>query len=105
MSGGAPDHTRTIGRWLASLQSLLQSGVLVLCYEVRPIMPGPKSSQVVKRAVTLRLPEDLLALVEDEAIADGRERRSGRVYSPSATIERILREYFDGRPRRRTRSK
>jgi len=69
-------------------------------------MPTPKRAEpVAKRAVTLRLPTDLLDLIEDEAISDGREREKGRVYSPSATIERILRQYFDTKPRRRSRPK
>ena len=66
-------------------------------------MPTEKRTAADKRAVTIRLPEDLLGLIEDEAIADGRAREKGRVYSPSATIERILRAYFAGRPRHRSR--
>ena len=64
-------------------------------------MPSQRRPAAQKRAVTLRLPVDLLALLEDEAIEDGRQRERGRVYSPSATIERILRAYFDAKPRRR----
>lgn len=68
-------------------------------------MSTEKRPEVVKRAVTLRLPVDLVALIEAESIADGQTRERGRVYSPSATIERILRTYFAQRPRRRGRSK
>jgi hypothetical protein len=56
-----------------------------------------------KRTVTLRLPMDLLELLEDETIADGRGKKQGRVYSPSATIERILRQYFANKPAKKTR--
>jgi hypothetical protein len=65
-------------------------------------MPTEKTP-AAKRAITIRLPEDLLTLIEDAAIADGRARERGRVYSPSATIERILRAYFDAQPKRRGR--
>jgi hypothetical protein len=64
-------------------------------------MPTQKRPVAQKRAVTLRLPIDLLALIEDEAIEDGRQREQGRVYSPSATVERILRTYFAAKPKRR----
>jgi hypothetical protein len=56
-----------------------------------------------KRAITIRIAEDVANLLEAESIADGRGRGSGRVYSPSATIERILREYFAAKPKRRTK--
>ncbi len=64
-----------------------------------------KASGPDKRAVTFRIATDVLAQLEDEAIADGRTRESGRVYSPSATIERILRAYFETKPKRPRRSK
>ena len=56
-----------------------------------------------KRAITIRIAEEVANLLEAESIADGRGRGSGRVYSPSATIERILREYFAAKPKRRTK--
>jgi hypothetical protein len=65
-------------------------------------MPAAKPS-AKKRAVNFRLPIDLLSLLEDEAIADGRGREEGRVYSPSATLERILRQYFAGKPAKKAR--
>jgi hypothetical protein len=65
-------------------------------------MPTEKPA-ATKRALTLTLPEDLLRLIEDEAISDGRERDKGRAYSPSSTIERILRSYFDLKPKKRGR--
>jgi hypothetical protein len=65
-------------------------------------MPSEKASS--KRAMTLRLPEDLLKLIEGEAIADGQAREHGRVYSPSNTVERILRAYFEAKPKRRGRA-
>ncbi len=64
-----------------------------------------KASGPDKRAVTFRIATDVLAQLEDEAIADGRNRESGRVYSPSATLERILRAYFDAQPKRPRRTK
>jgi hypothetical protein len=65
-------------------------------------MPTDKTAPA-KRAITIRLPEDLLTLIEDASIADGRARERGRVYSPSATIEKILRAHFDAQPKRRAR--
>ncbi|HEY0383422.1 MAG TPA: hypothetical protein VGC72_14605 [Candidatus Elarobacter sp.] len=56
-----------------------------------------------KRNVGYRLPVDLIRLVENEAIAEGRERESGRAFNPSAVVERILREYFDAKKPRRTK--
>lgn len=52
-----------------------------------------------KRTITLRIPEDLASLLQAESIRDGQDRRAGRVYSPSATVERILREYFAAQKR------
>lgn len=87
------------------LQAYLQGGLLVNLQEPTRYMSTEKRPEVVKRAVTLRLPVDLVTLIEAESIADGQTRESGRVYSPSATIERILRTYFAQRPRGRVRSK
>lgn len=64
-----------------------------------------KASGPEKRAVTYRIATDVLALLENESIEDGRNRDSGRVYSPSATVERILRTYFEAKPKRPRRSK
>ncbi|MEA2666922.1 MAG: hypothetical protein QOI11_3866 [Candidatus Eremiobacteraeota bacterium] len=64
-----------------------------------------KASGPEKRAVTFRIATDVLAQLEDESIEDGRNRESGRVYSPSATVERILRTYFEAKPKRPRRSK
>jgi hypothetical protein len=56
--------------------------------------------------VTYRLSLDVLQALEDETIADGRERKGGRVFSPSATLERILRSYFAAKkPERGRRTK
>lgn len=57
-----------------------------------------------KRTLTLRLPLDLLDALEEEAIAEGRGRTHGRVYSPSATVERILRLYFEGKLQKNIRN-
>ncbi len=51
---------------------------------------------VEKRSVSYRLPVDLVRAVNDAAQADGREKDAGRVFNPSAVVERILRAHFDG---------
>jgi len=76
-----------------------KDGLLALDWESRQIVPKLKPDPP-KRAITLRLPTDLIAQIERESIADGRKRERGRVYSPSATVERILRGYFSQAPRR-----
>lgn len=58
-----------------------------------------------KRSVSYRLPVDLIRAVNDEAAAEGRERTMGRVFNPSAVVERILRAYFDAKPPRQRRAK
>jgi hypothetical protein len=80
----------------------LQGGSLANASEASADMPTEKTPPA-KRAVTIRLPADLLGLIEEEAIVDGRSRLAGRVYSPSATIERILRAYFASKPKKRSR--
>lgn len=57
-----------------------------------------------KRNAYYRLPSDLVRLIEDEAISEGRERQAGRAYNPSAVVERILRAYFDAKKPRRAKS-
>ena len=56
-----------------------------------------------KRNAGYRLPVDLIRMIENEAIADGRDRESGRAFNPSAVVERILRAYFDAKKPRRTK--
>ena len=68
-------------------------------------MPTPKRQPIKKRALTVRLPEDLMRLLEEESILDGRSRLSGRVYSPSATLQRILRSYFEAARRSRPKGR
>lgn len=58
-----------------------------------------------KKSVQFRLPLDLLKRIEEDAMAEGRERQSGRAYNPSAVVERIIREYYDARPKRVVRGK
>jgi hypothetical protein len=48
---------------------------------------------------------DLIERVADDAKDEGRERTSGRMFNPSAVVERILREYYDGKPKRTRRGK
>jgi hypothetical protein len=47
----------------------------------------------------------LLRRIEEDAIAEGRDRESGRAYNPSAVVERIIREYYEARPKRPRLSK
>ncbi|HEV2641974.1 MAG TPA: hypothetical protein VGT98_04680 [Candidatus Elarobacter sp.] len=56
-----------------------------------------------KRNVGYRLPVDLIRMIENEAIAEGRDRQSGRAFNPSAVVERVLRDYFDAKKPRRTK--
>lgn len=56
-----------------------------------------------KRTISYRLPVDLIERVADDAKDEGRERTSGRMFNPSAVVERILRDYYDGKPSKRTR--
>jgi hypothetical protein len=58
-----------------------------------------------KRSVSYRLPVDLIRLVNDAAQAEGQDKTSGRVFNPSAIVERILRAHFDKQPRRSPRAK
>lgn len=52
------------------------------------------------KGVNLRLPEELIRLIQQEAVEHGHQAESGRFYNPSAVVERILRAYFDGRAKR-----
>jgi len=58
---------------------------------------------VEKRNVGYRLPVDLIRMIENEAIAEGRDRQSGRAFNPSAVVERVLKDYFDAKKPRRTK--
>ncbi len=60
---------------------------------------------VEKRSVSYRLPVDLVRAVNDAAQAEGREKNAGRVFNPSAVVERILRAHFDKQPKRERRGK
>jgi hypothetical protein len=80
----------------------LQGGLLVSFFEIDGKMPASKPA--AKKAITLRLPSDLIVDIEREAISDGQNRAAGRVYSPSATVERILRAYFKSNIHRKPRA-
>ena len=56
-----------------------------------------------KKTTGYRLPVDLIRLIENEAIAEGRDREAGRAFNPSAVVERILRAYFDAKKPRRAK--
>jgi hypothetical protein len=58
-----------------------------------------------KRSVSYRLPVDLVRAVNDAAQEEGRDKASGRVFNPSAVVERILRAHFDKQPKRSHRGK
>ena len=61
--------------------------------------------QPEKRTISYRLPVDLIDAVAAEAMDDARGRTSGRMYNPSAVVERILRAHFDAKPKRSGRTK
>lgn len=65
----------------------------------------PKPDQGNKESVSFRIDRDLLALLRAEAMEEGTSKETGRVYNPSATLSRILRAYFDAKPRRSARGK
>jgi hypothetical protein len=67
--------------------------------------PKADSAPVEKRTISYRLPVDLIERVADDAKDEGRERTSGRMFNPSAVVERILRDYYDGKPKRARRAK
>jgi hypothetical protein len=46
------------------------------------------------KGVNFRLPADLLKRIRQEAMEEGLAVESGRIYNPSAVVERILRAYF-----------
>ncbi len=48
--------------------------------------------------MSYRLPVDLVRAVNDAAQAEGREKNAGRVFNPSAVVERILRAHFESSP-------
>lgn len=47
------------------------------------------------RSKTYRLPVDLIRAVDQAALAEGQGRTSGRMFNPSAIVERALREYLE----------
>jgi hypothetical protein len=63
----------------------------------------PRQEPRETEAVTFRLPRELLHLLRAEALEEGQARGSGRVYGPSATLERILREYYAAKGKRRAK--
>lgn len=68
-------------------------------------MPPKSDPAPEKRTISYRLPVDLIEAVADDAKEEGRERTSGRMFNPSAVVERILRGYYDGKPKRTRRGK
>ncbi|MDB5069591.1 MAG: hypothetical protein JWM87_702 [Candidatus Eremiobacteraeota bacterium] len=56
-----------------------------------------------KEAVTFRIARDVLALLRAEAMDEGQNKDSGRVYNPSATLDRILRQHYADKLKRRTK--
>lgn len=65
----------------------------------------PKEPSGNKESVSFRIDRDLLALLRAEAMEEGTSKETGRVYNPSLTLSRILRAYFDAKPKRSTRGK
>jgi hypothetical protein len=60
----------------------------------------PKRTEGNKESVSFRINRVLLALLRAEAMEEGTSKETGRVYNPSATLSRILRAYFDAKPKR-----
>jgi hypothetical protein len=75
------------------IPGFLQSGLVSLYPRTHVFVDSEK------RSASYRLPLRLIRAVEEEAITEGRERKSGRVFNPSAVVERILHAYFDAKPR------
>jgi hypothetical protein len=56
------------------------------------------SERAKTQSKTYRLPVDLIQAVDQAALAEGQGRTSGRMFNPSAIVERALREYLAKRP-------
>ncbi len=57
-------------------------------------MPDPKPKPPKRQRISYYLPPDLVEAVNAEALADAPHVTSGRVFNPSAVVERALRAYF-----------
>ena len=64
--------------------------------DLKPKPPGSGSASPTA-------PGDLVEAVNAEALADAPHVKAGRVFNPSAVVERALRAYFD-RSQRRNRT-
>jgi hypothetical protein len=58
-----------------------------------------------RQRISYYLPPDLVEAVNAEALADAPHVTAGRVFNPSAVVERALRSYFDRQPKRGQRTK
>ena len=58
-----------------------------------------------REAVTFRIARDVLNLLRNEAMEEGTNRSTGRVYNPSATLDRILREHYAKKLKNKPRPK
>jgi hypothetical protein len=58
-----------------------------------------------RRRISYYLPADLVEAVNAEAIEAAQHVTSGRMFNPSAVVERILRAHYDKKPKRTTHGK
>jgi hypothetical protein len=58
-----------------------------------------------RRRISYYLPPDLVEAVNAEAIADAAHITSGRMFNPSAVVERILRAHYEKKPKKASRGK
>jgi hypothetical protein len=58
-----------------------------------------------RRKVSYYLPAELVEAVNAAAMAEGANRKTGRVFSPSLIVEAALRAYLENRPHRHARGK
>jgi hypothetical protein len=65
----------------------------------------PKPKPPKRQRISYYLPPDLVEAVNAEALADAPHVTSGRVFNPSAVVERILRAHYEKQPKRSQRAK
>jgi hypothetical protein len=58
-----------------------------------------------RKRISYYLPPDLIEAVNAEALADAPHVTSGRVFNPSAVVERVLRAHYEEKTKRGSRGK
>ncbi len=61
----------------------------------------PKPKPPKRQRISYYLPPDLVEAVNAEALADAPHVTSGRVFNPSAVVERILRAHYERKSKQR----